>query len=162
MQNPEAAFYFSLPRLLARWCGGSDERTEMNWLEANAVGIAVHGIAYLFTAHLLLSGLALWQQIALLLPVAVLVWICWLIVLYLNALIVKLLRICGLMRHLPDNRAQSILIGLMITICASELMSSDALALFLVGAIWICAVSLNLAAAVVLAVLGHKDESVHA
>jgi hypothetical protein len=158
MQNPEPAFYFSLPRLLARWSGGSDERTEMNWWEANAVGVAVHGIAYLFAAQLLLSGLAVWQQVALLLPVAILVWICWLIVLYLNTLIVKLLRICGLLRHLPDNRAQSILIGFMITVCAGQLMTSSAPALFLVGGIWIAAVSLNLAAAVVLA-LDRKDES---
>ncbi len=150
MQNAEPVFYFSLPRLFARWRGGSDARTEMNWLETNVVGAAVHAVVYLFIAHLLLGGLPMWQQALWLLPLAAFVLLAWLIVLHANSLVVKLLRACGLMRTLPNHRAQSILIGIMTTAFACELLRAGSW-LGLVGGIWLAAVILNLTAALALA-----------
>ncbi len=152
MANAEPMFYFSLPRLLVRARGGNDAQTEMNWLEANLVGGAVFGIAFLFATRLLLSNLALWQQLVLLLPLAVLLWLAWLAVLYFNALVIRLVRVCGGLRRTPDDRAQSFLVSLMTTAFAFDLVRAGGWPV-LVGGLWIAAVLLNLAAAVVLALL---------
>ncbi len=129
----------------------------MNWLETRVIGTAVHGVVYLFVAHALLGRLPLWQQALGLLPIAVLVWLAWLIVLYANSLLVVFLRACGFMRTLPNDRAQSILVGLMTTAFACELLRTGSW-LSVVGGIWIAAVILNLLAAALLA-LRPRDES---
>ena len=158
MPKAEPVFYFSLPRLFERWRGGCDARTEMNWTEANAVGATVHAIFYVFAAHLFLGGLARWQQMILLLPLVSLVWIGWLVLLYLNTLILRLLRLGGLLRDLPDNRAQSFLVGVVATAFAIELIRAGSWLRFF-GALWLAAVCLNLAAAAVLALLPRNESA---
>jgi hypothetical protein len=157
MEKTEPAFYFCLPRLLARWRGGNAARTEMNWLEANIVGGAVHLIVYLFFARLFIGDLEFWQQLLLLAPLVVLVWVWWLLFLYVNSLILKFLRSVGLMRQLADNRAQSILICVTTTVFAIALVASDSW-LRAIGVAWIAAVFLNQAAALLLGV-SDRDES---
>lgn len=155
MKNPECQqrpqYYFSLPRLVVSQLGWNAERTESNWLEANVVGAAEHLICYLFAVYLLLHGLPLWEQLALLIPVAVLVWICWLIVLYLNAVLIRLLRVCGLLGQLSNARAQSVLLGSVTTAFAFYLVGLGSW-LGVLGIAWIGAVALNLLAAAVLVV----------
>jgi hypothetical protein len=148
---PSVEFYFSLPRLLARWTGRGVDRTERNWLEANLVGSLVHLVAYGYAFHLLLADARLRQQLFLFIPLAFLVWIWWLIVLYLNSLIIKFLRACGLMKTMLDRRGQSLLICVMTTIFALQLLRAGSW-LSLIGGLWIAAVMLNLLAALVLAV----------
>lgn len=152
MQNSEPGFYFALPRLIARISGGNEVRTETNWLEANVAGGLIHGIAYLFLAQLCLRGLERWQQLLLLLPLAALVWAAWLLILYFNHLIVRLLRAGGMLRKIPDDRAQGLLITAMTTVFAVALVNAGELFAF-AGGLWIVALALNLAAGGVLALL---------
>ena len=70
------------------------------------------------------------------------IWIFLLIVLYLDSLIIKLLRGFGFMRTMPDSRAQSLLICTMTTVFALELIRAGSWPRFL-GVIWIAAVALN-------------------
>ncbi|MGI8438314.1 MAG: hypothetical protein ACR2NX_15680 [Chthoniobacterales bacterium] len=150
MQNAEPVFYFSLPRLLTRWRGGNAARTELNGREMNAVGLLMHGIAFLFAERMLAGGMAGWIQIALLLPLAILVWICWLGALYLIALLGKILRAVGLMRTLPNDRAQGILIGVMISVFAGVLLGQGSWP-GVIGALWLVTAGMNLIAALCLA-----------
>ncbi len=91
MNNPERRdqpqFYFALPRLVASQLGWNAARTERNWLEANIVGGFEHLIWYAFAAHALLHGMPAWEKIALLIPLVVCVWICWLLMIYLNSVL---------------------------------------------------------------------------
>lgn len=155
MKNPELRerpqFYFSLPRLIASQLGWNADRTEGNWLEANIVGGGEHLIWYAFAAQLLLSRLPLWEQIALLIPVAFLVWLCWLVALYINSVLIRLLRAAGLIRDLSNVRAQSVLLGMVTTVFAFYLVENESW-LALLGIAWVAAVSLNLLAAAVLVV----------
>ncbi len=154
MQPPEIhppQFYFSLPRLVAKLRGRSPARTESNWMEANAVGTVIFGISYIVASRLLARGLPLAAQFALAVPVLVGTYFSWMLLLYANSLALRLLRGCGLMRELPDARAQSILIGLTTSAFAYHLLGASGW-MRLLGAAWLIAVSVNLAAAFVLVV----------
>ena len=142
--------YFALPRLIARARGRNAARTETNWLEANVVGTVVVLISYLVTARLLLSGFPGWKQVALALPTLLVMWLGWLLLFYFNALIIRLLRTVGLMRDLPDARAQTLLIALITSGFAYDLLRSGSW-IRVVGALWLLGVALNLPAAVILA-----------
>ncbi|MGZ5002949.1 MAG: hypothetical protein ACXWBM_07120 [Chthoniobacterales bacterium] len=141
------AYYFSLPRLLAKWRGRSAARTENNWREANIVGLCFHIVVYLFAFRLLLAGCNFW--LILLLPLAFLVWICWLLFFYFASLLTKLLRTIGFMRELSDGRAQSVIIGTATVVCAGALVF-DRAPFNIIGIAWLVIVALNLLAAVIL------------
>jgi hypothetical protein len=85
------------------------------------------------------------------------IWIFWLIVLYVNSLIVKACWICGLCTDLPRNRIQSVLMGILTTAFAAQLIAAGSWMRW-VGASWIIAVALNLTAALLLA-LFHDERS---
>ena len=156
MRTPDSrgnvGYYFALPRLLARARGHSAERSEQNWLEANLVGALVHGITFIFAARLLVDNRAIWQQVVLLVPLALLVCAWWSLFFYLNALFLKLLRAASLMRSMPDRRAQSLLVGIATTLLAWQLVAAGSW-MQVPGLIWIIAVALNLVAAGVLALI---------
>lgn len=162
MQTPEpdpARFYFALPRLVARLRGRNSRRTEKNWIEANIAGAVVMLISYLAIARLLLGEAAGWKQIALLLPLAVVAtWCFWPLLLYVDAQIIKLLHAVGAITKLSNARAQSVLIGSVITALACYLLKMGPM-LRALGAIWIAAVCVNLLAAVLLALTPSQDES---
>ncbi|HSH39400.1 MAG TPA: hypothetical protein VK993_11500 [Chthoniobacterales bacterium] len=145
-------YYFALPRLFARLTGASAQRSEQNWLEAAVAGTLVHAVAYIFAARLLLAGRATWQQIGLLLPLALLVWAWWSVIIYANALLIRALRAGGFLRQSADRHLQSILIGVVTTIFACDLVTAGAWTR-LVGLAWLGAVALNLAAAAILALM---------
>jgi hypothetical protein len=155
MENPETRvvpqFYFALPRLLASQFGRSVERTEANWLEATIVGTIEHLLWYLFAMHVLLGGLPFWGKIALVIPVAFLVWICWLIALYLDSVLIGSLRRFGFLRDLSNARAQSVLLGILTTAFALHLVVYGSWWSWL-AIIWVASVALNLLAAAVLVV----------
>jgi len=142
-------FYFALPRLMAQWFGRNATHSDKNGAEANVVGTLNHMVVYVAAFELLLGGLSLWTQLLLLVPLAILVWLFWLVLFYVNALLIKLLRGAGLMRRLPDNRAQNILVGTITTALAIYLLGAGSWTGVL-GFIWIAAVTLNLAAAALL------------
>jgi hypothetical protein len=147
-QRPQ--FYFSLLRLLALWRGADARRAENNAAEAWLAGVAIYLISYLFFAQFIPADLKLWQVTLLLTALAFLVWLFWLLVLYLNSLVIKLLRPCGLFRTIPTRRAQSILLGTWATAMAFDLLGSGSW-MGEAAAIWLVAVAMNLAAAAVLA-----------
>jgi hypothetical protein len=143
-------FYFALPRLLAMLRGGDPQRAEQNGTEAWVGSIATYVISYLFFAGLIPNGLGSWFDGLCLAVLAFLVWLFWLLALYLNSLILKLLRELGLFTAIPIRRAQSILIATTVTAMAFGLLQRGSLAGEL-GAIWLTAVAMNLAAAMILA-----------
>ncbi len=119
MNNPERRdqpqYYFALPRLVASQLGWNAARTESNWLEANIVGGFEHLIWYAFAAHTLLPVCRRGNKSRCSFRLAFCVWICWLLVIYLNSVLIRLLRVCGLLRDLSNARAQSVLLGIVTT-----------------------------------------------
>ena len=144
-------FYFSLFRLLALFRGGDARRAESNGFEAWLLGLMIYSIHYLFFVTLLLpSNLKPWQTGLVLVAGAFWVWLFWLLLLYINSVIIQALHVCGLLRTIPIRRAQSILWGICTTAMACALLKGSPASREL-GAIWLVAVAMNLATAVVLA-----------
>lgn len=143
-------FYFSLLRLLAMRRGGDATRAESNGVEAWVAGVAINLVSYLFFARLLPADLKPWLTALSLVALAFVVWLFWLLVLYLNSVIIKSLRLGGFFRTIPIRRAQSILLGTWATAMAIDLLRRDSW-MREVAAIWLIAVAMNLAAATVLA-----------
>lgn len=161
MPSPEPGagqFYFALPRLVARLRGRNPERTERNWIEANTAGTMVMLVSYLAIARCLVGEAAGWKQIASLLPLVVVTWCFWLLVLYLDAQIIKLLRALGVLQELSNARAQSVLVGCVTTALALSVLKAGPM-LSAIGAIWLGAVCVNLLAAVLLGLWPLADES---
>ncbi|MGI9086618.1 MAG: hypothetical protein ACR2HH_02590 [Chthoniobacterales bacterium] len=149
--HEEPRFYFALPRLLASQFGRSAKRTERNWLEATLVGTLEHFLWFAFAFDLLPAGLTTAWKIALLLPLAIVIWICWLLALYLNLVVIRGLRRFRFFQELSNVRIQSVLLGSMTTIFAFHLVIRDSF-FSLGGLLWIAAVALNLLAAAVFVV----------
>jgi hypothetical protein len=144
-------FYFSLFRFIAMLRGGDARRAESNGFEGWLIGLLIYSIHYLFFATLIIqSNLEPWQRAVFLVALVFWIWLFWLLVLYVNSVIIKALRACGLFRTIPTRRAQSILWGVYTTAMACVLLRSGPSPREL-GAIWLVAVAMNLAAAVVLA-----------
>jgi hypothetical protein len=143
-------FYFALPRLLARFRGGSSERAETNGGEAWSASIATYLVSYLFFAQFIPASLGLGPTILSLALLAIPVWLFWLLALYLNSVVIKLLRACGLFRSIPIRRAQSILIAGTASAMSLQLLGGGGWSAE-IAAIWIVAVAMNLAAAAILA-----------
>lgn len=153
MNNPDPGqphFYFALPRLIATMRGAEGRRAENNGAEACVGSLALYVINYLFFAQLVPPHLPLWPAALLLAGLMFLVWFYWLLVLYLNLLIIKLVRQVGLFRSIPIRRAQSILLGTWATAMAFDLLDRGSW-IGEVASIWLVAVAMNLAAAAVLA-----------
>jgi hypothetical protein len=86
---------------------------------------------------------------------AFLVWLFWLVVLYVNSLIVKLLQSLGVFRSLAMRRGQIEHLGATATLMALALVQRSSWPAE-IGAIWLTATGLNLLAAVILA-FGNGD-----
>ena len=148
--NESSGNYFALPRLLRRMRGLSAARSESNWIEAYFVGNAIFIISCLFAANFFWQKLSWWQN-AIALPLLIAgVWIAWLIILYLHSLVVRVCWAVGLCTDLPRNRVQSVLMGIVTTAFAAQLLASGSW-LQWIGAVWIVLVALNLGAALFLA-----------
>ena len=144
-------FYFSLLRVIAMLRGGDARRAESNGFEAWLVSLTIYSIHYFFFATLFIpSNLAPWVTALLLVALAFWIWLFWLLLLHINSVIIKVLHVGGLFRAIPTRRAQSILWGISTTAMACALLNSSRL-LREFAAIWLVAVAMNLASAVVLA-----------
>ena len=143
-------FYFALPRLMSKWRGGDSTRAEKNSAEAWAGGIGVYLVSYLFFAALVPAWFPLWRALLVFIALGFGVWLFWLGMLYVNSLIIKLLRFVGLIREMPDRHGQSILISTTATGMACSLLTSGSW-MAEIAALWIIAVTMNLAAAAILA-----------
>ena len=144
-------FYFSLFRVLALLRGGDPTRAESNGFEAWLVSLMVYAIHYLFFATLFIpSHLEPWLTTLLCVALAFWVWLFWLLLLYLNSVIIKFLHLGGFFRAIPTRRVQSVLWGISTTAMACVLLKSSPVPREF-GAIWLVAIAMNLIAAVVLA-----------
>jgi hypothetical protein len=143
-------FYFALPRLLARFRGGSSERAETNGGEAWIASIVTYLVSYLFFAQFIPATPGLALTILSFVLLVFLVWLFWLLALYLNSLVIKLLQACGLFRSIPIRRAQSILVAGTASAMSLQLVQVGGWPSE-IAAIWIVAVAMNLAAAAILA-----------
>ena len=144
-------FYFSLLRVITMLRGGDARRTENNAFEAWLIGFMIYSIHYFFFATLFIpSNLKPWLTALLLVALAFWIWLFWLLLLYVNSVIIKALHAGGLLRTIPTRRAQSILWGISTTAMAFALLKSSP-ALRELGAIWLVAVAMNLVSAMILA-----------
>jgi hypothetical protein len=161
MQKPDdqsmPRYFFSLPRLIARLRGHNAERTDTHWLEANAVGTLIHAIVFLFLARWLLTGSSTWQQLALLVPLAILTLLFWMLLFAVQVLVIKAARAFGMLRNVPDDRANGMLVGIVTTVFACQLLGAGTW-LRAIAAVWLVALALNLLAACVLG-LSNADAS---
>ena len=150
MNEPSPQFYFALPRLLAKMRGGNASRAERNAAEAWLGSLAIYTISYLYFAAFVPNTWSWWMRAFFFIALAFLVMLFWLVMLYLNSLILKLLHTINLVRSLPMRRGQSILVAATATAMAVALAQRDSIVSEL-GAIWLIATALNLVAAVILA-----------
>lgn len=142
-------FYFALPRLLARFRGGSSERAETNGGEAWIASVATYLVSYLFFEQFIPATLGPGLRILSLILLVFLVWLFWLLALHVNSLVIKLLQACGLFRSIPIRRAQSILVAGTTSAMSLQLLAGGGWSAE-IAAIWIVAVAMNLAAAAIL------------
>jgi len=150
MNEPAPQFYFALPRLLAKMRGGDASRAERNAAEAWLGSLAIYTISYLYFAAFVPDTWTWWMRALFFIALAFLVMLFWLVMLYLNSLILKLLHRVNLVRSLPMRRGQSVLVAATATAMAVVLAQRDSMVSEL-GAIWLIATALNLVAAVILA-----------
>ncbi len=107
-------------------------------------------ITFLAILSFLWSGYRPSMQLVLLLPTVVINWVFWLIVLYIDAQIIKALRAAGMLGGVSNARMQSLFINSITTVLACYLLTAGPL-LAAIGIGWICAVFANLLAAMLLA-----------
>jgi hypothetical protein len=145
MNEPRSPrFYFALPRLLAKMCGGDASRAEQNSAEAWSAHLAIYLISYLYFAGFIPKFMAWPARVPIFIAFPFFVWLFWLIVLYLNSLILKAVR------SLPIRRGQGVLIVALATAMAVVLLQRGSISAE-IGAIWLTATTMNLVAAAVLA-----------
>jgi hypothetical protein len=153
--GPSPAFYFAMPRLINGFFGGASASSENNRLEAYLGSIVILAIPYLLGVHLFLREARGW--IALIAYPLLLLAVCafWLLALYANSLVIKVIRACGFFRETPDRYLQDALVWLLIALFAGRLAISNSW-IHWVGAVCLAALSLNVCAAVSLAVLNRS------
>ena len=150
-------FYFSLPRVVQLMRGRSVIRAESNWIEAYFTGVAIYLLSYLVLAQLTVPQLSSASILSLVL-LACGAWLLWLALLYVNSLVIRALRRVGLFTKRSNSRAQNVVIGTETTIFAIALVSGESWSAIL-GWIWLAIIVVNLAAAVVLALLRPRADS---
>ncbi len=152
VRTERGVFHFALPRLLIKLAGGSSARGSRSALEAQLASFSFFAITSLFAFRSIQSQWPRCHPAALLVLPVFATWIFWLLAFYMNSLFIQLARSLGLFRGLPTVRAQSVFIGAETTALAIALLMSGGW-LAIAGAIWLIGVALNLASAVVLALL---------
>ncbi len=153
-ETGQVGYAFALPRLVARLAGHEVRRAEFCRWEAYGFGILVFGMSCVFAARLLsrfvrpgfFQGLILF-----LLPFAV--WIAYLLVYFVNAQIVTLLRRLGLYSAPTNNPFQHFVIMSGTTWLALLFLRDECDWLKLLGVFWLGLVGANLVSIVILRVL---------
>jgi hypothetical protein len=149
---PKRSGYFSLFRLLATMRGGSSKRSENNWIEAHGVGWMIYLVSFAFGAQLIWSQTVGWKFIVDLIALAFAIWLAWLIILYFNLLLIRLLRLCGVCREISNRAVQSVLILALTTALALQLARSDSW-LRVIGMGWLLVVAANFFSFLVLSLI---------
>jgi hypothetical protein len=147
-------YAFALPRLVARLGGRKVRRARLSRWEAYGTGILVFGLSCAFAGRLVLPLVrpAFFQLLALLvLPFAM--WVAWLLLYYVNSLIIAFFRKLGLYCALTNNPFQHVVIISLSTLLAALLVRDETGWMQLLGAFWMTLVALNLLSIVVLKIL---------
>lgn len=147
-----AIFYFALPRLAARSTGRSSARGTKSWWEANVAGASIFTISYLSAWTIVRPTSSFWLTALMVIALAIAAWIALPVLFYINSCVIRLCRRVGIFRDLPTDRVQSIFICAETTVFALGLWWAGGW-LAMIAAIWWIGVALNLASAVVLAVI---------
>jgi hypothetical protein len=152
--NSEAGdgFYFALPRLWQRLRDRGDEVSENNVIEAYVGSIGAFIVTLLWASQVLADGLSGWKFIALALLLVLAVWIFWLLVFYINSLVIKVLQRTGLFRSASNRDAQDVLIGIVVAGLAYQLSILPS-GMHYVGILYLIALGLNLMAALLLTLI---------
>jgi hypothetical protein len=150
----ELGYAFALPRLIARLAGRRARRAELSRYEAYGLGILVFGISCVFAARIILPVVrleVLQGLVLVLLPFAI--WIAYLLLYFLNAQIVSLLRTLGLYTAPTNNPFQHIVIMSGTTLLAGLLLQDECAWLTSLGIFWLVLLALNLLSIAVLKLL---------
>ncbi|MDQ6809063.1 MAG: hypothetical protein M3Z64_06510 [Verrucomicrobiota bacterium] len=144
-----ATFYFALPRLVAMLKGTSSARGATSALEANVVGGFVFGITYLFVWLILHPHPPVWRLAVTAVATALITWMFWLAVCYLNAVVIRIWRALGTLRETRTDRVQSLFVCAETTVFATIVWHCGGWPAS-VAALWWIGVALNLGSALAL------------
>ena len=141
----QTGYAFALPRLAARLVGRTVRRAELSRWEAYGLGILVFGMSCVFALRLLWPAVGpvfLQDLVLILLPIAI--WIAFLILYYLNSLVVALLRGLGLYAAPTNNPFQHVVIMALTTAIAFWFLRDECDWVKALGVFWLGLLSLNL------------------
>ncbi len=138
-------YAFPLSRMVARLTGRKPRRGEFSGAEAWGLGLVVFGICCVFVARALLPFVrpsALYLIVLFVLPFAT--WIAFLLLYYLNSLVITLLRKLGLYSAATNNPFQHIVIMSLTSLIALHFVSEKPTWVTSLGVFWLGLLSLNL------------------
>ena len=152
-----SGYAFALPRLMARLAGRKVRRAELSRWEAYGTGTLVFGISCIFAARFVLSlvrPVALQALALLFLPFGI--WIAFLLLVYVDSLLVALLRRLGLYSAVTNNPFQHFFIISLTTLLAALLVRDETGWMRSLGSCWIALVALNLLSILLLKFLDER------
>lgn len=145
-------FYFALPRLAAKLCGGSSRRASWSSLEAHLVSVTIFVITWLFAWHFFGPSHSLWINAAALLLLTPASFILWLLALAFHSLLIRAAHLKQWFRDMPVDRFQGVFI-IAETSALAAILVKDGGWPAVIGLAWLIGVALNLASAVLLALI---------
>ena len=146
----QIGYAFALPRLVARIAGRKVRRAEFSAGEAYGLGILVFGMSCVLVARLLfpfVRPVVLQGFFLCLLPFAV--WVAFLLLYYLNFLVISVLRRLGFYSAITNNPFQHTVIMSLITGIACSFLRDECDWVKSLGVFWLGLLSFNLLAILV-------------
>jgi len=143
----ELGYAFALPRLVARLAGRKARRAEFSGLEAYGLSVLVFAICCVWAGRALfplVRPVLVRLFILVLLPVGI--WAAFLILYYLVSLVIALCRRLGICAAVTNSTFQHIVIMLLTTLLAFQLVSAESGWVRSLGIGWLGLVGLNLLA----------------
>ena len=150
-EGRELGYAFALPRLIARLGGRNARREELSRWEAYGLGILVFGIGCVFAAHAFLPFVRpVFPRLLALCVLPFAMWVAFLLLYYVNALVIALLRRAELYAAPTNNPFQHIVIMSLTTVAAALLLRDGNGWMRSLGILWLALLGLNLLAVVIL------------
>jgi hypothetical protein len=147
-------YAFALPRLGARLAGRKVRRAPLSSWETYGTGIFVFALSAVFAGRLILPLVRpAFLQLLALLVLPFLIWVAWLLLFYVNSLVIALFRKLGLYSAATNNPFQHVVIVALSTLLAALLVRDASGWIRLLGTAWIALVGLNLLSIVILKIL---------
>lgn len=141
----QLGYAFALSRLVARLAGCKARRAEFSSTEAYGLGILVFGISCVFVARAVLPIVRPWAlYLVLLFVLPFAIWLAFLLLYYLNSLVIVLFRRLGLYSAATNNPFQHILIMSFTSLIALYFLREERGWVKSLGVLWLGLLSLNL------------------